>query len=439
MRQDSARDNPSREDKLLESIKAATKASDAAGDGMFDLEFEDQAGVMDNVFYTFEDSLPSIQMLPPPELDSTPRRELPFHPGQHGMFQQTPASGSTDWLCWDPPEEDFETDEGKRSSFKPLSPLQESISSSLADAAHQILKKNPQAVLKGVLEKMLHDPKRAWNLAPYILAMMIDDDSALYKLAAIDIEAAATLMQTWPQYAIYAGKGMTLIVVWEVGYCRYIRHDDPERRQRDMSVQAAENLTEEMKREATTGMTLCGSQKSSRFGAGRLRVNLGAFANMGRAGRRHLRSQPTAELARELCMHKLRNLIILTHSPSGFDERALLRVQLIELAKLYKGLGCLAESPEEAIWTATKKLLDDPENKIPMFFKGFGPVRQVLDVLHTMLKDSDEHKEIMEEAEQAGVRRLRATLGQAFKVHAVCCSNPRYISLAYWFRSAYLL
>lgn len=86
-------------------------------------------------------------------------------------------------------------------------------------------------------------------------------------------------------------------------------------------------------------------------------------------------------------MDTLAKSIILTHNPSGFDERALLRVQLIDLAK------------------------------------GFGPVRQMLDVLHTIHRDSNEHKELMEEAEQAGVRRHEATLGQAFKVHADCCSN----------------
>ena len=279
-------------------------------------------------------------------------------------------------------------------------------------------------MLKGVLEKMLHDPKRAWNLAPYMLAMMVDDDSALYKLAATDIEAAATLsrIQTWPHYAINAAKGMRPVFIWEVGYCRYILHGDPESRQRLLSVQAAENLTGEMRREATTGM--CGSQKSLQFGAGRLRVNSKAFDNMESASRRHVISQPTAELARKHCMEKLRNLIILAHNPSGFDERALLRVQLIELAELYEGFDCWADSPEEAVWTAAKELLNDPESDIPMFFKGFGAVRQVLDVLHTMLKDSDEHKQLMEEAKEAGVRRLQATLKQAFKVHADYCNNP---------------
>lgn len=422
MRQDSTCKDSSREEKLLKSIKAATKATDAAGDGVFDLEFEDQTGAMDNITCTFQDSLPTIQTLPSPEVDSTTSRELPFHPGQHGMFHKTPASGSTDWLCCDPPEEDFETDEGKRSSFKRLSPLQESISSSLADAAHQVLKSKPEAVLKGVLEKMLHDPKRAWNLAPYMLAIIVDDNSALYKLAAADIEAAATLkgVQTWPQYAINAAVGMRPICLLEMGYCRYSRYYEPSSQQRVWSVQAAENLTAEKRREATTGM--CGSQKSSQFG-GRPGVNKKAFANIDKEGRKGVRSEPTAELARKYCMGLLANSIILTHNPSGFDERALLRVQLIDLAELYEGLDCMADTPEEAVWKAAKELLDDAESEIPMFFKGFGPVRQVLDVLHTMLRDSDEHKELMEEAEQAGVRRLQATLGQAFKVHADCCSN----------------
>lgn len=418
MRQHSTPNVPSREEKLLEGIKAATKASDAAGDGVFDLELEDQTGVMGNVNWTFQDSLPEIQTLPPAELDSTPSRELPFHPGhpgQHGMFHKTPASGSRDWLCWDPPEEDLGTDEGKRSSFKPLSPFQESISNSLADAAHQMMKSNPQAVLKGVLEKMLHDPKRAWNLAPYMLAMTVRAYSALYKLAATDIEAAATqkCIQTWPHYAINAANGMRPVFVWEVGYSRCLLSGRHWSRQW-LSVQAAENLTPEMKREATTGMS--GSQKSLQFGAGRLRVNKKALEKM-ETDRTEMHSQPTAELARKFCMQELRNLIILTHSPSGFDERALLRIQLIELAELYEGPDCLAEPPEEAVWTAAKKLLDDSASEIPMFFKGFGPVRQVLDVLHTMLKDSDEHKELMEGAEQAGVKRLGGTLEQAFKVH----------------------
>lgn len=344
MRQYSTRNAPSREEKLLKGIKAATTASDAAGDGLFDLEFEDQTGVMGNVKWTFQDSLPEIQMLPPAELDSTSSRELPFHPGhpgQHGMFHRTPASGSRDWLCWDPPEEDFGTDEGKRSSFKPLSPLQESISNSLADAAHQMMKSNPQAVLKGVLENMLHDPKRAWNLAPYMLAMMVGAYSAEYKLAATDIEAAATqkCIQTWPHYAINAANGMRPVFVWEVGYsiCWLLGRCWS---RRWLSVQAAENLTPEMKREATTGM--CGSQNSLQFGAGRLRVNKKALENM-ETDRTKMHSQPTAELARKFCMQKLRNLIILTHSPSGFDERALLRIQLIELAELYEGPDCLAD------------------------------------------------------------------------------------------------
>ena len=423
MRQDSRRNDSSREEKLLKSIKAATKASDAAGDGVFDLEFEDQTGAMDSITCIFQDSLPAIQTLPSPEFDSTPSGELPFHPGQHGMFPKSPASGSTDWLCWDPPEEDFETDEGKRSSFKRLSPLQESISSSLADAAHQVLKSKPQAVLKGVLEKMLHNPKPAWNLAPYMLAIMVDHDSALYKLAAADIEAAATLkgVQTWPQYAINAAGGMKPICLLEMGYCRYARCYGPSS-QRVWSVQAAENLTPEKRREATTGM--CDSQKSSQFG-GRLSVNKKVFANIDKEGRKGVCSKPTAELARKYCMDILANSIILTHNPSGFDERALLRIQLIDLAELYQGLDCMADTPEEAVWKAAKELLDDAESEIPMFFKGFGPVRQVLDVLHTMLRDIDEYmlEELMKEAEQAGVRRLKATLGQAFKVHADCCSN----------------
>lgn len=138
MQQDSTCNDSSREGRLLKSIKAATKASDAAGDGVFDLEFKDQTGAMDSTTCTFQDSLPTIQTLPSPEFDSTTSRELPFQPGQRGVFPKTPASGSTDWLCWEPPDEGFETDEGKRSSFKRLSPLQESISSSLTDAAHQV-------------------------------------------------------------------------------------------------------------------------------------------------------------------------------------------------------------------------------------------------------------------------------------------------------------
>lgn len=136
-----------------------------------------------------------------------------------------------------------------------------------------------------------------------------------------------------------------------------------------------------------------------------------------------MRSKPTAELARKSCMDTLAKSIILTHNPSGFDERALLRVQLIDLAELYERLDCMADTPEEAVWKAAKEMLDDAGSETPMFFKGFGPVRQMLDVLHTIHRDSNEHKELMEEAEQAGVRRLKATLGQAFKVHADCCSN----------------
>lgn len=411
MRQYSTRHSPSKEGIQLERNQAEARMSDAAGYGVFDLDFEDQTGAMNNISCTVQDSLPQIQSLPSPEFDNTPSRELHFHLGQHGVFHKTPASGSTNWLCWDPPEEDFETNEGKRSSFKPLSPLQERISSELADAAHQMLMRNPQAVLKGVLEKMLHDPKRAWHLALYLLARMVDDDSALKKLAASDIEAAATLkeIQTWPQYAINAANGMRPVFIWEVGYCRYLRSSG---HLHWLSVKAAENLTEEKKREATAGMS--GSQKKLQFG-GRLSVNRRAYVNMERAGRLWFRSKATAELARKYCMRQLRNLIILTHNPSGFDERALLRVQLIELAELYEGL---ADSPEEAEWTAAKELLDDPVSDIPMFFKGFGPVRQVLDVLHTMLK------QLREEAEEAGVRRLQATLKQAFKVHANYCNNP---------------
>lgn len=253
-----------------------------------------------------------------------------------------------------------------------------------------------------------------------MLVTLVPDISARHKLAAADIEAACTLKQilTWPHYAINAADGMRPFFVLEVGYCRLMEF--PLREQRMLAVQVAENLTEEKKTEATTGM--CGRRQSLQFGV-RCSVNRRAYTNVEWVGRTHLLSKQTAELARRRCIDKLRHHIILTHNSSGFDERALLRLQLIELAGMYEARDHPTESPEQAIWTEAKKLRDDPQSQIPMLHKGFGPVRQVLDVFMTMLEDSEEHKELMEAAEQAVVRRLPGTLEHAFEVYADYCND----------------
>jgi hypothetical protein len=169
VRQESTPNAPSTEEMWLESSKAATKIADAAGDGVLDLELGTQtgSGVMDNITCSFQDSLPQIQKLPPFEFNSSSSIQSAVHPGhfgQHARLYKSPASGSTDWLHWEMPEEDFETDGGKHSFPKPLNPCQLSILGSLTHAAHQILMTNPHGVLKHVLQKMLHDSKRAWNL-----------------------------------------------------------------------------------------------------------------------------------------------------------------------------------------------------------------------------------------------------------------------------------
>ena len=409
----------SREERALDSAQKADKLATAALYGLADL--------MPNTVIPSQywDQLPKYvpQTDEPQELHGPPvcnPKKSRSHGGSGTSGHSTPPpkgsqsdpSCSEDLLACLAPTADADAhDEGKHSPE--LTEKQLQLLDRVTTAAQDILKERPQGVLACWLKLLTRMGKDSQALAtsPYLLAMCSRNCQQLqHALAAIDIEKLTSVkgIETWIEYAIRAAQGMdSVIPVAEIGY--FIK-----------SAAKAWKIVATLKRkeEAMSGKTDTGeASKQFRGDEKAKNVNRAVVTNAEDPSR-ELSEAETAGLAYQQCMADLDDKLIFAYNSTGFDERALFKVLLLEMAGLHQG----PQNAAEAVWQAAKQLLDGQcVGKIPPFLPVYQPVRQLLDVLWDMLKESPQHKALMQDAEQAGLKRIPGRLTEAFKVHADYC------------------
>ncbi len=263
-------------------------------------------------------------------------------------------------------------DDGKHSRHQTEEQLQ--ILDEVTSAAQDTLKKSPLAILRhllGLLKKKGNETL-ALTMSPYLLAICSGGQQKLqHALSAVDIEKFASCkgVQKGPQYATHAADGsMTPVIpVAELGYAT-------EQASKAWKILA----TLRRKQEAMSGRTDSG-KASKQFGPPTntkgLNINK-SVVNGVEDPSRTLEEVETAELAYWQCMAELVDTLKLVYNSTGYDERALFKIQLIAKANLPEG----HQEAAKAVWEAAKQLLDDSED-IPAFLPAFHFVRQLLKVL----------------------------------------------------------
>ena len=301
-------------------------------------------------------------------------------------------------------------DHGKHSPN--LTEKQLQILGKVTSAAHDMLRKSPHSILNLGLKELRKKGNEtlALTMSPWLLAIGSGSQQKLrHALAALDIEKFATCIgvEKWPQYAKHAADGgmNPVIPVAEIGYAT------------EQATKAWKVLaTLRRKQEAMSGRMETG-EASKQYGPDTnlkgLNINKSVVNNFEDPSRK-LEEVETAELAYQLCMAELVGKLKLAYNSTGFDERALFKIQLIAKANLPKGHHRAAK----AVWEAGKQLLDKAR-EVPAFLPAFQPVRQLLKVLWNVLEQNLQYKALMERAGNAGLRRMSGTLDQAFKVRFV--------------------
>ena len=298
-------------------------------------------------------------------------------------------------------------DDGKHSRHQTEEQLQ--IIDAVTSAAQDMLKKNPLAVLRhllGLLKKK-GNQTLALTMSPYLLAICSGGQQKLqHALSAVDIEKFASCkgVEKSPQYATHAADGSMdpVIPMAEIGYAT-------EQASKAWKILA----TLRRKQEAMSGRTDSG-KASKQFGPPTntkgLSVNK-SVVNGVEDPSRLLEEVETAELAYRQCMAELVDTLKLVYNSTGYDERALFKIQLIAKANLPEG----HQEAAKAVWEAAKQILDDSED-IPAFLPAFHFVVQLLKVLWDELRANSHHELLMVCAEKAKVNRMSGKLNQAFKV-----------------------
>jgi len=298
-------------------------------------------------------------------------------------------------------------DDGKHSRHQTLEQLQ--ILDEVTSAAQDMLKKSPLAILRSLLELLRKKGNEtlALTISPYLLAICSGSQEKLRDaLAAVDIEKFASRkgVERWLQYAIHAADGgmYPVISMAEIGFAT------------EQAAKAWKILaTLRRKQEAMSGRTDNG-EASKQYGPKTntkgLNINK-SVVNGVEDPSRTMEEVETAELAYQQCMAELVDKLKLVYNSTGYDERALFKIQLIAKANLPEG----HRGASKAIWEAAKQLLDNAED-IPAFLPAFHFVEQLLKVLWNELRGSIDHTLLMDRAEKAGVKRMSGKLNQAFKV-----------------------
>lgn len=322
--------------------------------------------------------------------------------------QSDPSCNEDLLACLVPTADADAHDEGKHSPE--LTEEQLRLLDYVTSAAQDILKTNPHGVLERWLKVLTRPGKESLALAtcPHILAICSHNCQQLqHRWAAIDIEKFTSVkgIETWTQYAIRAAQGMdSVIPVAEIGY---------------FTKAAAKawkiSATLKRKQEAMSGLTDTGeASKQFRGDKKAKNVNKAVVTNAEDPSREPSEVE-TAWLAYQQCMADIDDKLVFAHNSTGYDERALFKILLLKMAGLHQG----HQKAAEEVWQAARQLLDGGGvEKIPPFLPVYQPVRQLLNVLWDMLKESPQHKVLIQDAEQAGLKKIPGRLTQAFKVHA---------------------
>lgn len=397
----------SKEGHQLKRGETATELADAAGDGVLDLQEEDDADAVraldllgtdlqNERRYTFH-QLPVYKPKRRAQRKKPADQKLPFAPFAH----EANTAGLFNGVL---PEPDDDTEDGVgKSRAEPANP---ELCHDLELAANDLLVSDPCMVLRNMLDRMLSKSATALWLAPYMLAMHSKIPGS--DMTAYDIEKGAVTpkMASWPCYATQAAAGVsTVIFMTEAGIATASGAE---------AVQVFESL--EQKQEAISGLQHDGS-RSEQFCIGEKarKVNAAMFRIIESPERkRQPHQRVTVRGAVRRCVRSIEGSISLTHSPSGFDERACMKTLLISKAMLHMGHEQLSSSPQEAACQAANRLRTS--ERLPVFFPGFRPLRLLLNVLWGMLQTSNKYKGLMERAKRVEVKCLPAGLEWAAEV-----------------------